>query len=980
MIRNNWLKLFACFALIYFPLNGEPSPIDLKGMSTCMKPDYKLLAPAIGALFWISPLIQNIHKFGDDSQGTVQLIKNLFSYNIDGITFDTTNSYLKIARYFTAEDIGKLVGAIYSYFKSSLSDKDLQVLRTKVYKVISDRAKTDEDHIKQSIVAGLQTTINRQKNQIISLVSKIKGSIDASLPAWSFLDSLAEGTLPTDEIINHMNDLLHDRSSATIHDDLQSLTKVCEQISANSSALTEEKKTKIDLLKDELKGAARKFETTLIPADELEALRRGEALSPDRIAVLQQVVKKGLASKDKKEHDEANALQSIAGKSQKINAAMKELQQKTAQLQRAAEALAPGIVADQQLEALKQGMPLSSRDIELLRHDEAKASSIAEIIKLSEDINKINAAPLNNTFFNANVGKAEFKYRDGSTEFSLYKAIIQTVQEEHAEIYPLGFTNDILLAWLWKHTADRIEFRHYLEMVATALNKPAAEIFTWPDPLEHFNRGNYDVLSMIQAALNSGRYPREAARKYFSLEDTLFAYEGYNLYLNPLPPLVGMIFNMEYHAHNGKWYREVPDCGETALRNIFDALFKDPRANKFDMELIKSLTTNTNLINFYTKYDTMEKIKTLQAHNDWAMVVSELPGVKYYRDNAVEIGSGISNMLTVINYLIPGAKTFDGLAQKFQQQNVRLKWNVGTPLFVRYADDDNTVTLTIEQQGLQPAEIRWQFSPGHFQVYFPEVHLSEYVKGYMSLAEDAIDWAPNSLKFTYVVLYSLCGASVKEIKHKIFGLSEGLTKQLLPFFMLPFGEMIQKMKLFLIQNIESGISNPYFRKVITSLYSSLPRDSFSLELFFNSFIGVSTPERTKLTEDLAAVQRTDAEKSMYLTKVLMWTYELTKDEQQNVPNVEMLKPLYIKLREILPTIKNEKLQVSLIKNIIDATSLKNREIIKPWYEWVKQVLPGVGSNRVALEEFLLENKFIIGDIFTDEEWKKIERALHGAGQ
>lgn len=63
-------------------------------------------------------------------------------------------------------------------------------------------------------------------------------------------------------------------------------------------------------------------------------------------------------------------------------------------------------------------------------------------------------------------------------------------------------------------------------------------------------------------------------------------------------------------------FDNIPDCGETTLRNVINIILLDKK-DKFVIDLIK----DENVKSFYEKYDTIDKQKTQEARNEWAINV-----------------------------------------------------------------------------------------------------------------------------------------------------------------------------------------------------------------------------------------------------------------------------------------------------------------------------------------------------------------------
>ena len=97
------------------------SILNLKGMTTRLafldtaseKVSHQL-SPTMGALFWELPFIYNMYVYGPEDDALNKLIHELFFVQTDG-SLSSTWSYTKIARYFTPEILGELIGLIHTY-------------------------------------------------------------------------------------------------------------------------------------------------------------------------------------------------------------------------------------------------------------------------------------------------------------------------------------------------------------------------------------------------------------------------------------------------------------------------------------------------------------------------------------------------------------------------------------------------------------------------------------------------------------------------------------------------------------------------------------------------------------------------------------------------------------------------------------------------------------------------------------------------
>ena len=116
-------------------------------------------------------------------------------------------------------------------------------------------------------------------------------------------------------------------------------------------------------------------------------------------------------------------------------------------------------------------------------------------------------------------------------------------------------------------------------------------------------------------------------------------------------------------------YSEFPDCGETALCNLFNQLVYNPDTGKFDNELLVELKEkyypdmSQLLINLYKKNDKPQDSAHSNAAIEWIGVVSNLNSLRgWTKDNALQIkyrrdkeeqnlASPLRNALKVVNAL-----------------------------------------------------------------------------------------------------------------------------------------------------------------------------------------------------------------------------------------------------------------------------------------------------------------------------------------
>lgn len=142
-----------------------------------------------------------------------------------------------------------------------------------------------------------------------------------------------------------------------------------------------------------------------------------------------------------------------------------------------------------------------------------------------------------------------------------------------------------------------------------------------------------------------------------------------------------------------KWaqYSEFADCGETALRNLFNQLLFNPATGRFDFELLSELKEEyyprmqNKLIDFYEKHSRPQDCDSHLAAKDWIRVVSKLnrvashgPFIRYRREKRQQnIASPLSNLLNVF-YALLGVAPLDQaqLKEVIQHINQLRGWDL----------------------------------------------------------------------------------------------------------------------------------------------------------------------------------------------------------------------------------------------------------------------------------------------------------------
>lgn len=81
---------------------------------------------------------------------------------------------------------------------------------------------------------------------------------------------------------------------------------------------------------------------------------------------------------------------------------------------------------------------------------------------------------------------------------------------------------------------------------------------------------------------------------------------------------------------------EFMNCGEKVSRTVISILIADENY-KHDISILESLKASEDLINYFKKYKSMDSLNNKKADNEWAQLISNLTGLKYYRNDYCEL-------------------------------------------------------------------------------------------------------------------------------------------------------------------------------------------------------------------------------------------------------------------------------------------------------------------------------------------------------
>ena len=236
----------------------------------------------------------------------------------------------------------------------------------------------------------------------------------------------------------------------------------------------------------------------------------------------------------------------------------------------------------------------------------------------------------------------------------LYHALVQdgTFGRNHDPLYPKHITIHALLGYLWSVLDNQTQFIEILK--EAELLEPAAsnDLTEYEDPQKTYQ----------------GIKRKIKTRQQVSFEEAAFAGYGYEIYESPYPP---KIYYGDALAPKTESIREhvYPDCGETAIRNLFNVFISSAGGN-FHPEYLDKFGTSEKIAaikKFYTDFPTISSHQGQNARNAWSNIVTYLNGpqnpnkssntdVQYSKNPKIQIRVsdinsgewGIGNILNVI--------------------------------------------------------------------------------------------------------------------------------------------------------------------------------------------------------------------------------------------------------------------------------------------------------------------------------------------
>lgn len=282
--------------------------------------------------------------------------------------------------------------------------------------------------------------------------------------------------------------------------------------------------------------------------------------------------------------------------------------------------------------------------------------------------------------------------------------------EQNKAFYIPHMTQNILLAYMWKKAEAKQDFIGYFK---------------------NLKKGNIDIIQTndikLLDAIVTSKYAQEDLIAFF---DNLQAETAQSILDNYEFSICSILSHkpMEVISHEScVSYKDenFSDCGETLILNFFNFILFDPKKNIFDINVIEQngAQINKNLREFYEKNNNPGSMNTKKIHDEWAIVVSEIPEVIYKQPDFFDSGNprycniagiGHIQILKVFKHLL-GIDNFDDLIKICSRKNYHLSYMNKDD----YLDDYNTIIFYINNN--QAFELQSRRSHFLFKVLEPSI-------------------------------------------------------------------------------------------------------------------------------------------------------------------------------------------------------------------------------------------------------------------
>lgn len=780
------------------PILTKGSILFLKGMTDQLIPLDSLpgnlgekashqLSPTMGALFWELPFIYNMYVYGPDNDAIKKLVAELFFKQTDG-SLSSTYSYTKIARYFTPEIMGKIIAALYQFDQEAQKepnqrDKLLVLLEQKITEEIIKPfvGKYAAEPLSygggETIKSLVIKGLQATKKRMDGDINKAKADIEPRL-----VEIVQTLDLTKKDIDEHIKEI----KSIISHAKAGTKTKTEFETVQNVFSSTAEIK-ELELFAGMIEKLLTKLKTIPNKEHALSLVRGLQELTLPR-----SFISMGQQERERLLEDPDNARRVLSDRLSVIEYRIKELAE----------------IIDQLSE---YGDKISlDKTIERIRNDIFRGGERSK--KLEQYYKAEESAP-----------STEITNKDFKKSVSNFGSLIASALKQQVDgQYPHNIVIDILLAFQWSKFSTREQFDEYTKVLCDQLVQHACA--SKLQVAERYTKEDYERLKTLDA-------PEEIAA--LSFDNLVFASLGYNFFENVLPPHVKMLNEVKFKELT------FPDCGETSLRNLINALIYDNTTGTFSVEKLKKMGAVEQVINYYTKYNSPAALSLYEqaSHDDWAWVVSKqdwnsVNDVRYANEGVCDIDAGITNMFKLVHNLFPEIATFKDLIEK-------LKTDLGIELSLTSTgpiegsdvkDTDNDVTLIMQKTfDAKPVELVWQFESGHFELKFESLSKIPFATKYQQVLEQKQPLLKND---QYIIVY--LGVDIEKLqKMPLFNACPACVHQDHVYIYF-WPQYSFKQKMLIAEHLAktaTATDSEFKQRYIIKLSKSLPQDSMIIDEF-----------------------------------------------------------------------------------------------------------------------------------------------------
>jgi len=616
------VALCGLLVLVFGKACAELSYVDLKGTHALFPEEKAHLLPAHGCAWWNTKILTNLLLYGDESHATVQLIKVLFHKPMEALVPTTAEGNL--AASFGPAMIGAIIGALEKYASDpqgvALKDGIVNAIQSVPFERYG-KTFADVNSLREYLLPKVEKRLLLIMNQLEELGRSV---------------ALLAGTVPVGMKVTDLQG----------EDELMYLFGLQKSISAL------EGKTNLDRAdKQRLAAYTRDFQARLGEAEEVRAqlLRAEEALAVAVAKPAQEtdLVKKGRGRK-----------KSGGNSPESYRSVVEGLQRKLVLLEAGQAKFAKKRVALEEKRAQFEDLYTSLEDIKKKR--DAMFGALYYVRKLGEgsiaDIAK-------------SIAEAYEECMPVASPTIETEALdVAGVTLEHAQAWQhlspryAPFTvHNILLAMLWAKAAKQNDLVAYADKTGSSsgvklLSGQQYDIKEWDEIV--------DKLLQKSAIFDE----KDIAGEDF--EKILFCLMAVNLM--PGAPYMPVEYGNAYFK--GVTFA---DCGETTLRNLFNAVLYDRESGAFDIAKLTAAfggdKVNPQLQVFYeSNISSLAHVMTPAVRNRWADVVCGIPDFPFYSGAK---GTDIAPSLEALNLMIKklvGVDTIEELLVRLGASDVQV--------------------------------------------------------------------------------------------------------------------------------------------------------------------------------------------------------------------------------------------------------------------------------------------------------------------